>query len=97
VFAACLCLLLRRCSAKLVEADVEPLVDLAVQRVVLVADLAGGESLLHGLGLGRRAVLVRAAHVQHVVATQPGKPDKSQVILNDRYPTGMLSCIRGNT
>jgi hypothetical protein len=39
-----------------------------VQLVVLVADLVYGDPLLHGLGLGGGAVLVRAVEV-HVVPT----------------------------
>ena len=59
-----LCLLCGRRSAEVVEVDVEPLVDLGVQRVVLVADLLRRQSLFQRLRLGRRAVLVSAAHVQ---------------------------------
>ena len=60
-------LLLGGGPAELVEADVEPLVDLCVESVVLVADLARREPLLYGLGLRGRTVLIRTAHVQHVV------------------------------
>jgi hypothetical protein len=62
-----LSLLLGGGPAELVEADVEPLVDLCVESVVLVADLTRREPLLHGLGLRGRTVLISTAHVQHVV------------------------------
>ena len=72
-----LCLLLSSSSTKLVKADVEPLIDLLVQLVGLVADLARGDPLLlHELGLSGGAVLVRAADVEHVVPPQPRKPSE---------------------
>ena len=57
-------LLVRRCPAKDVESDVEPLVDLGVQLVVFVAELFWGALLLYRLGLGRGSVLVGAADEQ---------------------------------
>jgi len=50
-----------------VKVDVEPAVDLGVQRKVLVADLLRRQTLLQRLRLRRRAVLVRAADVQRLV------------------------------
>ena len=76
--AAVLGLLLCGGAPELVEADVEPLVHLGVESVVLVADLARGESLLHRLRLRGRPVLVRPAHVQHVVAAQTGKSEEGK-------------------
>mmetsp|Transcript_24631 Transcript_24631/g.66990 ORF Transcript_24631/g.66990 Transcript_24631/m.66990 type:complete len:386 (+) Transcript_24631:1586-2743(+) len=59
----------RGCAPEVVELDVEPLVHLRVDGVVLVADLLGGEAFRQRLDLGGGAVLVRAAHVDHVGAT----------------------------
>lgn len=42
--------------------------------VVLVAHLDRGHTLLEGLGLGGRTVLIRAADVDHVVATETAVP-----------------------
>ena len=67
-------LLLGRGPAKLVEADAKPVVDLCVQRVVLVANLLRGKTLLDSLRLCRGAVLVCPAHEEDVVATEAGKP-----------------------
>ena len=61
-------------TAKLVELAAEPLVDLLVHLVVLVAHLDRGHTLLEGLGLGGRTVLIRAADVDHVVATETAVP-----------------------
>lgn len=55
------------CAAKLVKVDLEPVVDLLVDGVVLVADLLTREAFLEGLGLGGRAVLVGTAHEDRVV------------------------------
>ena len=55
-------------AAKVIKGDVKPGVDGAVLHVVAVADLASGTALLRGLGLVRRAVLIRAAHVHAVHA-----------------------------
>lgn len=63
-------LLRRRRAAEVVEADAEPLVHLPVDGVVPVADLPRRAALLHGPGLGGRAVLVGAADEEHVVAPE---------------------------
>ena len=59
---------------KLVKLYVEPLVDLVMDNMVLVADLLGRALLLQGLGLGGRPVLVGAAYVDGVVPPQPAVP-----------------------
>lgn len=64
----------RRRAAKLVKVDLEPLVDLLVDGMVLVADLLAGGALLERLGLGRRAVLVGAADEDGVVAAGTAVP-----------------------
>ena len=61
----------RRRPPEVVEADVEPLVHVAVDGMVLVTDLLGAEALSQSLGLRRSTVLVRAANVQGVVPSQP--------------------------
>ena len=61
---------------KVVEADVEPLVDVAVDGVVLVTDLPGSQALRQGLGLRRSSMLVRAANVQGVVASKAAVASK---------------------
>lgn len=57
-------LLLRRRAAKVVEPDLEPVVNLLVLDVELVAQLLRRLARLQRLGLRRRAVLVRAADVE---------------------------------
>lgn len=64
----------RRRAAKLVKVDLEPVVDLLVDRVVLVADLLAGGALLERLGLSRGAVLVGAADEDRVVAAGAAVP-----------------------
>lgn len=63
-------LLLRGGSSEKVKVDLEPLVDAGVNGVILVTDLLRGQTLLSGLVLRGRAVLVRAAHEQQVPAAQ---------------------------
>lgn len=57
-------LLLGRGSAKVVEANLEPIVNLLVLDVELVAELLGGLARLESLGLSSSAVLVCTADVQ---------------------------------
>ena len=45
-----------------------------MELVVLVTDLLGTETLLHRLGLCLSPILIRAAHIEHVVTPEPGKP-----------------------
>ena len=54
--------------------DVEPVVHRAVDRVELVADLPRRHVVRLRARLGRRAVLVRAAHVQRVQPALPAEP-----------------------
>lgn len=61
-------LLLGRGATEAVERDVEPLVNLLVQLVVLLADFLGSGLLGDSLLLGRRSVLVSSADVQCIVA-----------------------------
>ena len=56
----------RGCAAELVEVDVEPVVHLAVDRVVLVADLTGSHVVRLRTRLRGCAILVRAADEQRV-------------------------------
>lgn len=57
-------LLLGRSSAKVVEANLEPLVNILVLDVELVTEFLGGLARLESLGLSGSAVLVCAADVQ---------------------------------
>ena len=54
----------------IVEGDAEPGIDVAMDRVVAVAELAWSDALLEGLGLGRRAVFVGAAYIECLVAAE---------------------------
>ena len=69
-----LCLLLSGGSAEKVKVNLEPLVDLGVNSMVLVADLLRCQALLSGLVLRRCAVLVCAAHKQQVPVPQTSVP-----------------------
>ena len=68
-----LSLLRRRRPPKFVEVTVEPLVDLGMEGVEMVADLLGCLVHLARFGLGGGAVLVSAANVDGVVAHQSGE------------------------
>lgn len=67
-------LLLGGGSPEEVKVDLEPLVDAGVDGVVLVADLLRGQTLLSGLVLRGRPVLVGAAHEQQVPAAHAAVP-----------------------
>ena len=64
----------RRRAPEVVGRDAEPLVHGAVDRVVLVAELLGGQALLDRLRLRRGPVLVRPADEQRPVATSATVP-----------------------
>lgn len=55
-------------TAKSVEVAVEPIVDLFMNGVVVIANLLASFALLHSFGLSCSAVLVSTAHVNSVVA-----------------------------
>lgn len=69
-----LCLLLGCGSAKKVKVNLEPLVDVGVDGVVLVADLLWCQTLLSGLVLCSCAILICATYRQHVPASQTAIP-----------------------
>ena len=71
-----LCLLGSRSATVLIEADIKPIVYPRVELVVLVAYLPVRESLLDCLGLRAGAVLVSAADIEDVVATQATEPSE---------------------
>lgn len=81
-------------SAKEVKLNLEPLVNVGVDGVVLVADLLWCQALLSGLVLCGRAVLVRATHIQQVPASHaavPGGQEKKKKTGTDgseRYTRG---------
>jgi hypothetical protein len=55
-------------TAKFIEIAIEPVIYLFVNDMIVVAYFLGSLLFLEGLDLGGRAILVRAAHVQRVVA-----------------------------
>ena len=60
--------------AEVVKLDVEPLIDLAVDGMVLGADLLGGKPLLQRLRFSGRSILISATEVQNIVVAQPAVP-----------------------
>lgn len=68
-------LVARRCATKVIKIDVEPFVDLLMKLEVLLADLSRRCSLLQRLHLGGRAVLIRAADVEALVAADTAVPE----------------------
>jgi len=65
-----LCVHGHRGAAELVEGDREPLVDVPVDRVVPVAELARRDALLQGPCLRRGPVFIGAADVERLVARE---------------------------
>ncbi len=55
-------------AAELIEIAIEPVIYLFVNNMIVIAYFLGSLLFLEGLDLSGRAVLVRAAHVQRVVA-----------------------------
>lgn len=66
--------------AKLIEADVEPLVDGVVYLVVLVANLSRTQTLLHGFGFRGSPILVGSTYEQNIVIPQSAKPTKEYYV-----------------
>lgn len=58
-----LSLLRRGSSSELIEITIEPLVDLSMQGMVVVADLLGSLAFLAGLGFGGRTILIGSTDV----------------------------------
>lgn len=54
----------------MVKLDLEPVIDILVQLVVLVAQLLRRHTLLDGLGLGGSAVFICSANVKGRVASR---------------------------
>lgn len=63
-------------AAEVVEVAVEPVVDLSVDRVIVVTYLLRGLALLDGLDLGGSAILISTTNVQGVITHQPGVAGK---------------------
>jgi hypothetical protein len=83
-------LLLSRSTSKVVESNIEPLVDTLVKVIVLVAKLTGSASFLKSFGLSCGSVLVSSTNVESVVVaslavscesvgTENGSDDVTQV------------------
>lgn len=84
-------LLLGGGSPEEVKVDLEPLVDAGVDGVVLVADLLRGQTLLSGLVLRGRPVLVGAAHEQQVPAAHAAVPlRRGRRAELEQEPTGRM-------
>ena len=64
----------RGCPSEVVKVDVEPLINLLVDNVVLVADLLRGLAFLLGFGLGRGSVLIGTTDVHAVVVGEAAVP-----------------------
>lgn len=60
-------------ASEFVEVTIEPLVNLFVKSMVVVADLLGSLALLAGLGFSGSSVLVSAAHIDNVVSCETGE------------------------
>ena len=71
-----LSLLWSRSPSKIVERYIEPFVYLFMDCVVMVAKLPWRHSFLGGPCLGRRAVFVRTAHIQGLIASKSAKTCK---------------------
>lgn len=67
-------LLFSWCAPKVVEADVEPVVDITVQFVVLITYLLRSQTLLNCLCLRSCTILVRSTDIQDVVIPQSTEP-----------------------
>lgn len=74
-----LCLLLSGRSAKKVETDLKPLVDLVMDLVVFITDFLWRYSFLYGLCLRRCSIFVRATDVQRIVIPQTTEPDRQKL------------------
>jgi hypothetical protein len=57
-------------SAELVEGDAEPVVNIAMNLVVMIAEFARSHALFEGFGFGRGPVFVGGADVERLVAAQ---------------------------
>ena len=60
---------------KVVELNVEPLVDLTVNGMVLGADLLGSKPLLQGFRLSGCSIFVCATNIKDVVVAKPAVPE----------------------
>eukprot|EP00166_Cyanidium_caldarium_P000929 ctg_1404.g427 len=81
----------RRGAPKMVETQVEPAINVPVQPVVLVAQLSWCDALLGRLGLGGRAVLIRAADEQHV---HPGLSQVAGVHVRRQHRPDQIAQVR---
>ena len=63
--------------AEVIEADVEPLVNLGVEGVILVANLLGSQAFLESLGLRAGAIFICSADVKGIVIAEPTKSRNS--------------------
>lgn len=82
-------------SAKEVKLNLEPLVNVGVDGVVLVADLLWCQALLSGLVLCGRAVLVRATHIQQVPASHAAVPGGQKKKNRNRWERAVHKRRRG--
>ena len=72
--ATALCLLARSRAAEVVEIAVKPFIDASMNLIVLIADLLRCEAFLNRFRLRRRAVLISAAHIEHIATDATAVP-----------------------
>ena len=69
-------LLGRRGTSEVVERDIEPAVNIAMDRMIVVAEFARRFPFFEGFGFGCRTVFVGAADIQTRVSAEPAKTRK---------------------
>jgi len=67
-------LVLSRRAAEVVETDIEPVIDIAVQFVIFITNLLRCQTFFYCLCLSCRAILIRSTYIQNVVVPQPTEP-----------------------
>jgi hypothetical protein len=63
-------------TAELIKSNMEPTVDIGVDRIIPVAEFPGAYPLLGGPGFRGGAVLIGTADIEGIVAPEPAKPGK---------------------
>lgn len=78
VIVAALCLLARSRATEVIEIAVKPFIDASMNLIVLIADLLRREAFLNRFRLRRCAVLISAAHIEHVATDATAIPARIQ-------------------
>jgi len=71
-------------SSKVVKVNLHPFVALLVDRMILVTELLASNTIRNRLGLGGSTVLVRAANVQRIDATDALVPVRNRSVRTTR-------------